>query len=463
MTASTENRALPERDRSARQQMPAFWTTEQILALSADTSSTKAGRDLASPARWVSLGRTEQAIWGECKGSAREPYQTQVDLSEPAFRCTCPSRKIPCKHALGLFLLLDSDPGVFTQESPPQWVAGWLVGRAERAQRRAEKEEREASASDSDEQARTAARRLVKVKAGLKEIDLWTGDLVRRGLAAAQTESYGFWNAAAARMVDAQAPGVARLIREMGGIASSGEGWEGRLFERLCRLHLLLEGFRRIDDLPPEVQADIRSLVGWTQNQEELLSQAGARDQWLVLGQRVEDEERLRVQRTWLWGRASGRSALLLHFAVGDAPIDASLVPGTSVDAELVFFPSARPLRALLKTCHAAPIPLDSMPGYADFALAIDAFADALARNPWLERFPAALKDVVPEFCDGRWFVRDRAGRVLGLSRAYCAAWHLLALSGGRGIDLFGEWDGDSLLPLSVFAEGRFVVPHPYP
>ena len=94
MTASTENRALPERDRSARQQMPAFWTTEQILALSADTSSTKAGRDLASPARWVSLGRTEQAIWGECKGSAREPYQTQVDLSEPAFRCTCPSRKL---------------------------------------------------------------------------------------------------------------------------------------------------------------------------------------------------------------------------------------------------------------------------------------------------------------------------------------------------------------------------------
>ena len=40
------------------------------------------------------------------QGSAASPYQTGIDLSEPAFQCTCPSHKFPCKHGLGLFLLL---------------------------------------------------------------------------------------------------------------------------------------------------------------------------------------------------------------------------------------------------------------------------------------------------------------------------------------------------------------------
>jgi hypothetical protein len=36
--------------------------------------------------------------------------------------------------------------------------------------------------------------------------------------------------------------------------------------------------------------------------------------------------------------------------------------------------------------------------------------------------------------------------------------WRLLALSAGHPIGLFGEWDGAAFKPLSVTAEGRFVV-----
>ncbi len=32
--------------------------------------------------RWVSLGENEQAIWGECQGSGKLPYQTQIDLRD---------------------------------------------------------------------------------------------------------------------------------------------------------------------------------------------------------------------------------------------------------------------------------------------------------------------------------------------------------------------------------------------
>ena len=83
---------------------------DQILALAPDASSAKAGQSLAGRRKWLALGRDDRAAWGECQGSAREPYRTQIDLAEPAFRCSCPSRKFPCKHSLGLFLLLASEP-----------------------------------------------------------------------------------------------------------------------------------------------------------------------------------------------------------------------------------------------------------------------------------------------------------------------------------------------------------------
>src|SRR5947209_15414590 len=115
------------------------WTTEQIMALAPDPASAKSGKDLAVPRKWLTLGHSDQAAWGECQGSGAKPYQAQIELAEPAFHCTCPSRKFPCKHPLGLFLLLANQPGDFTQSSPPAWVTEWLSGRSKRAVQVAEK------------------------------------------------------------------------------------------------------------------------------------------------------------------------------------------------------------------------------------------------------------------------------------------------------------------------------------
>ena len=57
------------------------------------------------------------------------------------------------------------------------------------------------------------------------------------------------------------------------------------------------------------------------------------------------EEDRLRAQRRWLRGESTGRYALALHFAHASQPLDAGLVPGTALDAELAFFPGAAPLR----------------------------------------------------------------------------------------------------------------------
>ena len=112
----------------------------QILALAPDPASAKAGSQLASPRNWSNLGRNDAALWGECQGSGKTPYRTQIDLAGPAFKCSCPSRKFPCKHGLGLYLLLAADAAPFSHTAPPAWVGEWLEGRQARQEKKAEKD-----------------------------------------------------------------------------------------------------------------------------------------------------------------------------------------------------------------------------------------------------------------------------------------------------------------------------------
>jgi hypothetical protein len=434
----------------------AAWTTERILTLAPDPASAKAGKDLAAARKWVSFGRDDRTAWGECQGSGAKPYQTQIDLAEPAFKCSCPSRKFPCKHALGLFLLTVAQNAAPTQASPPQWVQEWLASRAQKSAKKAEKQQAAAAgvvaAPDPETQAKRAAERERKVAAGLDELDLWLRDLVRQGLASAQSQPTSYWESRAARLVDAQAPGMARLVRDMA-TAAAGDGWQSRLLAQIARTHLAVEGFRRADALPAETRETLRAVIGWTTPQDQLLARPGVRDNWHVVGQRVTVEESLRAQRTYLWGEQSARPALLLQFAHGSQPFAQTLLPGTRVVAEIVYFPGAGSLRATLKErdSMSPPAPVSRIPGHQTVAGALAAYAGHLAQNPWTEDYPLALAAVTPQRVDGdRWTVADAAGHRLPLRPRFPQAWQLAALSGGRPLSLFGEWDGRSLLPLSA-------------
>ena len=126
------------------------YSPEQIIALAPDAASAKAGRSLATGSKWQNVGQDERALWGECQGSGAKPYQTVIDLNEPAFKCSCPSRKFPCKHALGLFLLVANQPETGkTVTTTPAWAAEWLSKRDQQAQRKSEAVKKEISSSPS--------------------------------------------------------------------------------------------------------------------------------------------------------------------------------------------------------------------------------------------------------------------------------------------------------------------------
>lgn len=429
--------------------MSMSWTTDQVLALAPDASSAKSGKGLANPRKWVTLGHDEHAIWGECQGSSKTPYRTQVDKNGPGFRCSCPSRKFPCKHAIGLLLLLANKPEAFTETTQPDWVSEWITSRTEKAEKRETK--KRATANDPKAQAKRTSERRDKITAGLNDLDRWVRDLVRQGLATTQGKPYSFWESTAARLVDAQAPGAARMVREMAGIPASGNGWQDRLLVRLAQLHLLIEGYKRFDTLPPATQADIRSILGWNYNQEEVLATESVRDQWHILGQNIEQEDNLKSQRTWLWGTNSQRSALILDFAHGNQPLDKSLVVNTMLDADVAFFPSNYPLRALIKQQHTPPTSFATFAGSPTTLGATNNYTAALARNPWIERFPLALNKVVPFYDGENWRVYDTEDRSLTLNKNSKNLWEMVATSGGHPIGIFGEWDGRQLTLLNTW------------
>jgi hypothetical protein len=245
-------------------------------------------------------------------------------------------------------------------------------------------------------------------------------------------------------------------LRELASVPSSGPGWEERLAEQLGRLYLLVEGYRRQAAQTPAAQADLRAGVGWATNQVQVLAGPGLRDRWLVLGQRVEQEERLRTRHTWLWGQQTGRAALLLDFAAAGQDLEAGLVPGVEADLTLAFYPSAYPLRAAIKHKHNLQS-MQAMPGFDRLAEAADAFGAALARYPGLETIPVALNGMKLAAHAERLWVRDADGGAWPISLRFAAYWRLQALSGGHPVGVFGEWDGHTLLPLSVWAGNRLV------
>lgn len=450
------------------------WTFEQVLSLSPSAIALRRGKALAHSSQWPMLGFQNQVVWGECRTHQKKPYRTIIDLRGPEFCCSCQSRQFPCKHAIGLLLLL-TEQSQFGCGKLPKWGAKWLEGRAQ-ATRAAMQKQDDKNQLVSDPVAVTAQiqkrrlwlqKRSLNVEAGLADLEQWLQDIVRAGLAELPAQPYQFWDAAAARLVDAQAPGLASRVRSLAGIPHSGRGWPERMLKALGQLYLLAQAHRQIETLSLTMQAEVRAQVGFTQNKEDLLQLAdvpGSQvtslvDAWQVLGKFVTVEDALRTQRVWLWGMQHKRAALVLSFAHGRRQsLDSSLVPGACCRARLIFYPGTGVQRAFVASRQAAEEQPRTGIGHAHIEDAIAQYAKSLTANPWQARYPMALSQIFFRYASGQWWVQDTAGDRLLLSKAFAQGWELLALSGGRSLSVFGEWDGISLQPLSVWSERKFLA-----
>jgi hypothetical protein len=422
-------------------------TEDQILLLAPDQASKKAGKDLANPSKWASRGADEKAIWGECQGSGSKPYQTVIDLTDPAFKCSCPSRKFPCKHGIALGLLYVRQSNAFTEQEAPAWVTEWLHKRAQKEEKKVEKKDRPVAEAA---QAKRQQAREQKVADGIEELLIWIKDMVRNGIIHIPAKSYDYCDGMAKRMIDAQSPGLAGMIRGLGNINFFREGWQSVFIDSLLNIYLVAKGYQNKETLDPLIVQDLRNWIGFTSSQEELKGQEGISDTWLVLGKQVSEEDNLTVERNWLYGIHTNQYALILQFIIRGQGATLLLTPGMYIEAELVYYPSAAPLRALIKrqTGTTAKTPQHLFRSWHEVARAE---ASVCAAFPVRSERPYAIKEIIPVQYNDGWWLKDTHNNLVAIKEDFSGIWKLLALSGGYALNMVVVGKENRYEPIGVW------------
>ncbi len=431
----------------------------RIRAFAGDEAAFRNGQSVARPDRWINPGQREAALWGEYRGSGATPYRVFVALDDLTAACSCPGRKTPCKHVVGLLLLVVQHPTVVSEAAPPTWVQDRLARRT--TQSGAPEKARAPKSGSPAAATQRAAQREQRALDGLSTLERWLEDSLSRGVLAFRQMPSDEWEAVARRLIDAQLPGVARMIRAAAQFCFSGDLWAERLVWQLARVHLLIRAFRRLNALPAGAQSEVRTALGWTIKQEEVQHHGETwTDAWLVVAQTLETDEQtgLRTQRNWLLSSA-GKIALALSFAPRSQPFGSDLAVGMRFAGELAYFPAAFPLRALiLQRSYAHGDAVFAHNGMPDSAAMLGAYADVLGRAPWLEAFPAVIRQVIVSGDTNHWWLIDATGRALPLAIEPMAAWKALSFSGGEPVTTFGLWDGFAFAPLTAWDASQRMI-----
>lgn len=441
------------------------WTAQQVDAMAPDSASISNGKKLSAPAKWQTLGMDDQFLWGEIKGSGKKPYQACIDTSEPAFKCSCPSRKFPCKHALAVAYIFVDSPSAFSESPMPEWVSEWQQRREQQQQKKLAKANRENEPVDEatlqrrqKQQQQREQKRQANIDSGLLEFQQWLNDIARQGLASAMNDA-DLFKRMSKRLIDIQAPGLARRVLDCLDLRYAYDPWQSHVLQELSRIQLIVSAWRQREALAEEIRADLHELVGISVKKEDILATPGIEDNWWVVAKRVWQQDNLQGQRTWLWGESQQRWALLLDFTVGNQALPMLAAEGDAIQAELVFYPSSWPRRALIK--QQKDIVSGTLTSLGKVGQGIPdmykSYAQVLNHYPWLEQLPFGLSQAIPIRQGDQWLLLDQDKYSVPIATRFNFHWQLLSASGGHPITVFGEWDGFQFLPLSMIAEEQLI------
>ncbi len=435
------------------------FSEEQLEILINDPASLKAGKALVNLSKWTNLGLSERVIWGEIKGSGTKPYYTQIDINEIAYKCSCPSFKFPCKHSVALLFLSVRHREAFENSTEPDWVFEWIEKRQVRLEKQKqtpEKSEEETIKTESQKLKRQDDRNQ-SVAQALNDLEIWLKDLVRTGLINLPQRDQSSFEHLAKRLIDNKASGLSSWIRALGKIDYSNEKWADEALEICSKLFLLIKAYQNLDAFNETFQISVKNLIGWSQSQKELLESPDAhsiKDVWLVLGQENEQQDDIQIQRNWLWGIESGQTALILNFGTRHSPLVNNLIQGSSLEAELLFFPAVHKQRAVIKLQRGLIETLKTPSGIKkNWKEVFSQRADLLAQFPWVSDVPAVVEDLLffPEQKRVGFIDSEKNFVPISSSVDHSKVLEILALAGSSKHTIAGVLRKNTFLPLGVF------------
>jgi hypothetical protein len=216
--------------------------------------------------------------------------------------------------------------------------------------------------------------------------------------------------------------------------------------------------YRRQETLPAGLQADIRQALGWSVTREALLGDASAArglGVWRVVAAFSDVQaDKLRRLETWLWLEKAAeqtesvpRFAALIDFVpVATGAASSGYSVGDRIEAELVFYPSAMPLRAQivrsLSGAQATDATLDLPVQTLEDAFKV--YEQALCVQPWLGTWPFTIRNARVRRHEAQLYLCDASEVATAIAlplqlAQFADASPLLSL---ERLDAVGLWNG---------------------
>lgn len=227
-------------------------TEEYVQRNAVNASALANARKISSKGdftgRKITADRT--LIYGDCKGSGKEPYHTSVDVSGDSVisRCSCPSRQFPCKHALALMLDFASGRTFETGDVPED-----IARKREKIEKREEKAKQEATADVSPKSEEELQKEAQKKKAsadsaakkkiarqmeGLSLVSDFTNEMLSAGLGTVNSGSVSKYKDLTKQLGDYYLNGLQLLLQRfiLAVQADKSQSGEKELVEKLVQL-----------------------------------------------------------------------------------------------------------------------------------------------------------------------------------------------------------------------------------
>ena len=219
----------------------------------------------------------ETIVFGQCKGSGKQPYAMSADFvkpDSPVYRCSCPSRQFPCKHTLALMYAYAQGKAFSVSEVPED-----VASKRDKIEKREEK--RKERADKPVQVDKKALEKKIKVQLeGLDLLEALLFDLTRLGLSNLNAKSAKRIEADAKKLRDAYLPGAQTALLELTRCFYSDGGYEqeelsanareavySEALDRMGRLYALVrrgrEALEKQRENPEMTQDTESSIAAW--------------------------------------------------------------------------------------------------------------------------------------------------------------------------------------------------------
>lgn len=300
--------------------------------------------------------------------------------------------------------------------------------------------------------------RIEEMLLGVRELEQWILDQAQQGFAQLQKEDTTSFETIASRLVDLRLGAIARRIRTLERLRQE-EDWVQPVSAILAELYLFAQRFQKIDQLPPLQRLDLLQEGGVKLSKKDIWAiQTPVNDYWLILGLELGTEENIRYRRTWLWGETQQKAALILDFAWGSEPFPGHYTVGAAIEAKIVYYPAAVPVRALIENSQETNRVFGRLEGVVSIPSFDLTYAQILSEAPGIIAYPVLLQNMIPFQQQGQFYLSDEANYYHPMDVSSIQGWRLLALSGGQAISLFATWNGQQFKPLSALVDKRVIA-----